>query len=129
MRIIQEWFDAGVIGEIEKVYCWTDRPVWPKGIPWPKQGPPIPKNSNGTSGWARRETNYIDNLVHLTGGLVGFGTGALGIWAAIIWTSFKLLGWISYRSTCNATTVYSGIFKADFPESIPPSVSFVLISN
>ncbi|MFI5154937.1 MAG: Gfo/Idh/MocA family protein [Chitinophagales bacterium] len=126
MRIIREWFDAGVIGEIEKVYCWTDRPVWPQGIPWPKQGPPIPKELHwdlwlGTA----QETNYIDNLVPFNWrGWWAFGTGALGdMGCHNIGPAFKLLG-LGYPTevTCNATTVYSGIFKeADFPESIPPS--------
>src|SRR5882672_4991885 len=43
MRIMREWFEAGVIGDIEKVYCWTDRPVWPQGISWPTSAQPIPK--------------------------------------------------------------------------------------
>ena len=37
MRILREWMEAGLLGKIEKVYCWTDRPVWPQGIPWPEQ--------------------------------------------------------------------------------------------
>src|SRR5919112_4724121 len=43
MRTMQEWFEAGLIGDIQKVYCWTDRPVWPQGIPWPKTAVPVPK--------------------------------------------------------------------------------------
>ncbi len=35
MRTLREWIEADVLGEIQKVYCWTDRPVWPQGIPWP----------------------------------------------------------------------------------------------
>ncbi len=41
-RLMKEWYDAGIIGEAESVYCWTDRPVWPQGIPWPKKAAPIP---------------------------------------------------------------------------------------
>src|SRR3984957_937350 len=64
MRIMREWFEAGLIGDIEKVCCWTDRPVWPQGISWPDAKPPVPKELNwdlwlGTAA----ETNYIDNLV------------------------------------------------------------------
>ena len=64
MRTMREWFEAGLIGDIEKVYCWTDRPVWPQGISWPQTKTPIPKELQwdlwlGTA----RETNYIDNLV------------------------------------------------------------------
>src|SRR5216684_2017569 len=42
MRTMREWFEAGLIGDIEKVYCWTDRPVWPQGISWPSGTPPVP---------------------------------------------------------------------------------------
>ena len=44
MRTLREWFDAGLIGDITKVYNWTNRPVWPQGIPWPKENRPFQKN-------------------------------------------------------------------------------------
>jgi predicted dehydrogenase len=43
MVLLREWIEAGVLGEIEKVYCWTDRPVWPQGIPWPDRHPEVPR--------------------------------------------------------------------------------------
>jgi len=126
MRTLREWFDAGLIGQVEKVYNWTNRPVWPQGIPWPKETPPVPKELNwnlwlGTA----QPTNYIDNLVPFNWrGWGRFGTGALGDMAChIIGPSFKLLE-LGYPTevTCNASTIYSGIFKeADYPESIPVS--------
>jgi predicted dehydrogenase len=126
MRIMREWIEADLIGEIEKVYCWTDRPVWPQGIPWPKEPVAVPKELKwdlwlGTA----QETNYINNLVPFNWrGWWAFGTGALGdMGCHNIGPAFKLLG-LGYPTevTCNATTVYSGIFKeADFPESIPAS--------
>ena len=30
-RVIREWYEAGVLGEIEDIYCWTNRPIWPQG--------------------------------------------------------------------------------------------------
>ena len=39
MRTLREWFEADLLGDIQKVYCWTNRPVWPQGIPWPSQKP------------------------------------------------------------------------------------------
>jgi len=32
VRLIQEWIDAGIIGEVSSVYHWTDRPIWPQGM-------------------------------------------------------------------------------------------------
>jgi predicted dehydrogenase len=126
MRTMREWFEAGLIGDIEKVYNWTNRPVWPQGIPWPDKHPPVPKELNwdlwlGTA----EKTDYIDNLVPFNWrGWWRFGTGALGDMAChIIGPSFKLLE-LGYPTdvTCSASTVYSGIFKeADYPESIPVS--------
>ncbi len=46
VRTLKEWFDAHLIGEIEKVYNWTNRPVWPQGIPWPTDRPPVPRELN-----------------------------------------------------------------------------------
>jgi predicted dehydrogenase len=128
MRTLREWIEADVLGEIEKVYCWTDRPVWPQGIPWPKTGPAVPKELNwdlwlGTS----KETNYIDNLVPFNWrGWWQFGTGALGdMGCHIIGPPFKLLN-LGYPTevTCSASTVYSGIFvEGLYPESGPVSSS------
>ncbi len=59
MRIMREWFEAGLIGDIEKVYNWTNRPVWPQGIPWPDKHPPVPKELIGIYGWARLKKRII----------------------------------------------------------------------
>ncbi|MFZ0489381.1 MAG: Gfo/Idh/MocA family oxidoreductase, partial [Salegentibacter sp.] len=42
VRKMREWFNAGLIGKVHTVYCWTDRPVWPQGIPWPQQSAAVP---------------------------------------------------------------------------------------
>lgn len=31
-RILKEWVDAGVLGEVREVHSWTDRPIWPQGV-------------------------------------------------------------------------------------------------
>jgi predicted dehydrogenase len=129
MRTLREWLEAGLLGEIEKVYCWTDRPVWPQGIPWPSDRPPVPKELNwdlwlGTAAY----TNYIDNLVPFNWrGWWEFGTGALGdMGCHIIGPPFKLLE-LGYPTEISgsASTVYNGIFKEGiYPQSGPVS-SFI----
>ena len=42
VRQLIEWYNAGTIGDVHTVYCWTDRPVWPQGIPWPARPAPVP---------------------------------------------------------------------------------------
>src|SRR5205085_3019311 len=125
-KTMQEWFEADLIGDIQKVYCWTDRPVWPQGISWPASKPAVPKELKwdlwlGTA----QQTDYIDNLVPFNWrGWWNFGTGALGdMGCHIIGPAFKLFN-LGYPTevTCSAVTVYSGIFEeAFFPESIPPA--------
>ncbi|HEX5830265.1 MAG TPA: Gfo/Idh/MocA family oxidoreductase, partial [Gemmatimonadaceae bacterium] len=34
-RRINEWIQAGVIGAVREVRVWTNRPIWPQGIPRP----------------------------------------------------------------------------------------------
>ncbi len=128
MQILREWIEAGILGDIEQVYCWTDRPVWPQGIAWPDHHPEIPKELKwdlwlGTA----NETNYIENLVPFNWrGWWRFGTGALGdMGCHIMGPPFKLLN-LGYpiEISGSASTVYDGIFsEANFPESGPVSCS------
>jgi hypothetical protein len=126
MRTLREWLEADVLGDITKVYCWTNRPVWPQGISWPAKGATVPKELNwdlwlGTA----KETYYVDNLVPFNWrGWWEFGTGALGdMGCHIIGPPFKLLQ-LGYPTEISgsASTVYNGIFKEGiYPESGPVS--------
>ena len=128
MRTLREWLEAGLLGDIEKVYCWTDRPVWPQGIPWPSKHPKVPKELNwdlwlGTA----KYTDYIDNLVPFNWrGWWQFGTGALGdMGCHIMGPPFKLLK-LGYPTEVSgsASTVYDGIFsEGQYPDSGPVSSS------
>lgn len=43
-RRTNEWIQAGVIGEVREVHCWSDRAgkLWKQGIGRPKETPPVP---------------------------------------------------------------------------------------
>jgi len=128
MRTLREWFEAGILGEIKEVYCWTDRPVWPQGIAWPSGRPKIPKELNWDLWLGTAEyTEYIENLVPFNWrGWWRFGTGALGdMGCHIMGPPFKLLE-LGYPTevSCSASTLYNGIFtEAQYPESGPVSSS------
>jgi predicted dehydrogenase len=32
MRLLREWYEGGVLGEVREIHSWTDRPIWPQGI-------------------------------------------------------------------------------------------------
>ncbi len=60
--LINEWIRAGVIGPVTEVHVWTNRPIWPQGIPRP--GNPAadqarPRRGGGGAGnqWNSRRLN------------------------------------------------------------------------
>ena len=36
-RRVNEWIQAGCLGAVREVHVWTNRPVWPQGVPRPKR--------------------------------------------------------------------------------------------
>ena len=132
VRQMREWYDAGLIGEVHTVYCWTNRPIWPQGIAWPQAANEIPKELDwnlwlGTA----PQKNYVDNLVPFNWrGWWDYGTGALGDMALhIIEPPFRVLG-LGYPTEVEAsvgTTYLPGIGRRAYnPESCPPSSHIVL---
>ncbi|MDG3582716.1 Gfo/Idh/MocA family protein [Galbibacter pacificus] len=125
-RTTQEWIEAGVIGKVIKVDCWTNRPVWPQGTKGRPEGVPVP----GTLDWdqwlgpaAFRPYNPA-YLPFKWRGWWDFGTGALGdMGCHIMETPFRVLK-LNYPTEAEAscTTVWSGDFvEADYSEACPPS--------
>ena len=53
-RQLVEWIRAGVIGPVREVHVWTNRPIWPQGIPRPTTAPfyspPRPGGAPGGQG-------------------------------------------------------------------------------
>jgi predicted dehydrogenase len=130
-RLMSEWYDAGLIGDVHTVYCWTNRPVWPQGIAWPPPQPNIPKELDwdlwlGTA----PKKDYVDKLVPFNWrGWWDYGTGALGdMGCHLVEAPFRVLG-IQYAKDVQASvgSVYVDEFKeGHFPESCPPSSHITL---
>ena len=107
VRQMREWYDAGTIGDMHTVYCWTNRPVWPQGIPWSDKKTEIPKELDwdlwiGTAPFK----DYVEKIVPFNWrGWWDYGTGALGDMAChIIEPPFRVLGACAFcRSTWSAT--------------------------
>nr|WP_290938188.1 Gfo/Idh/MocA family oxidoreductase [Haliscomenobacter sp.] len=38
------WLDKGLVGKVHTVHIWTNRPVWPQGIPLPTEKPALPES-------------------------------------------------------------------------------------
>ncbi|PUZ26562.1 Tat (twin-arginine translocation) pathway signal sequence [Chitinophaga costaii] len=126
VRQLMEWYNAGLVGDVHTVYCWTDRPVWPQGIPWSANKAEVPKELNwdlwlGTAPYK----DFVDKLVPFNWrGWWDYGTGALGdMGCHIIEPPFRVLG-LEYPSEveCSVGSVYVDEFKRGyFPDSCPPS--------
>jgi predicted dehydrogenase len=43
LRLMEEWLAAGAIGQVREVHCWTNRPIWPQGMPRPAETPAVPE--------------------------------------------------------------------------------------
>jgi predicted dehydrogenase len=131
VRKMQEWYKAGLLGDVTTVYVWTNRPVWPQGIQWPAKSVDIPKELQwdlwlGTA----PKKEYVDNLVPFNWrGWWDYGTGALGDMAChLIEPAYRTLG-LGYPTSVQASvgSVYVGEFQRGyFPESCPPSSHITL---
>lgn len=131
VRQMKEWFDADVIGKVHTVYSWTDRPVWPQGIPWPEKSAPVPPELNwdlwlGTAPFEE----YRPGLVPFNWrGWWDYGTGAMGdMGCHLIEAPFSVLN-LQYPKDvqCSVGSVYIDEFKRGyFPKSAPPSSHVIM---
>lgn len=131
VRKLREWFDADLIGTVHTVYTWTDRPVWPQGIPWPEKVEAVPEGLDwdlwlGTA----PQKNYVNGLVPFNWrGWWDYGTGALGdMGCHLIEAPYRVLD-LTYPKDvqCSVGSVYVDEFKRGyFPESCPPSSHVIM---
>ena len=116
-RYVESWIQGGIIGEVHKVHVWTNRPVWPQGIPAPVEKHKIPKGVDwdlwlGTA--PKRDFNNIYIPANWRG-WVDFGTGALGDMGChfmdVPFRSLKL----GYPTSayCSASLKWHGFFDSD----------------
>jgi predicted dehydrogenase len=126
VRQLHEWFNAGIIGDVHTVYLWTNRPIWPQGVPWPTTKAAVPKELNwdlwlGTAPYKE----YVDKVVPRSWrGWWDYGTGALGdLGCHLMEAPFRVLD-LKYASDVQASV--GSVFvdwgkRGIFPDSPPPS--------
>lgn len=126
VRKLKDWVDAGVIGKVKTVYCWTDRPSWPQGIMWPTTTAEVPKELDWDL-WlgSAQEKPFVDKLVPFNWrGWWDFGTGAIGdMGCHLVEVPFSILGLDTPTEVqCSVGSIYLDEFKRGFfPDSCPPS--------
>ena len=105
-RRINEWIQAGVIGPVRQVHVWTNRPIWPQGIPRPEASMEVPKKLNWDLwlGPAPRVPYHEAYCPFAWRGWIDYGTGALGdMGAHLVDHPYWALD-LSYPTTIEATS-------------------------
>ena len=131
VRLLQDWVDAGVIGKVKNVYCWTDRPSWPQGILWPNTPAEIPTALDWDL-WlgSAKYKPYVDKLVPFNWrGWWDFGTGAIGdMGCHLVEPPFRILDLDTPIDVqCSVGSIYVDEFKRGyFPDSCPPSSHVIM---
>jgi predicted dehydrogenase len=82
-RLLKEWVDVGVLGDVTEVHSWTDRPIWPQGLAVPdhtKMMPVVPATLDwdlwlGVAAPRQYDPAYLPFTWR---GFWDFGTGAIG---------------------------------------------------
>ncbi|MBT8253445.1 MAG: Gfo/Idh/MocA family oxidoreductase [Flavobacteriaceae bacterium] len=126
IREAQEWIESGALGSIERVDCWTNRPVWPQGLRNINEGEPVPEGLDWDLwlGPARERPYHSAYLPFKWRGWWDFGTGGLGdMGCHIMETPFRTLNLGSpYEAEASCTTVWAGDFvEANYNKACPPS--------
>jgi len=125
-REVTEWIRAGVIGDVHTVHVWTNRPVWPQGVPVPKEQVAVPDTMKWDLwlGPAEKRPYHPAFAPFKWRGWWDYGTGALGdMGCHLVDPAYRALKLTTPTAAeANATTVWVGDFvEANYPESCPPS--------
>jgi predicted dehydrogenase len=126
VRTAKEYVDAGLVGDVTEVIGWTNRPVWPQGIPTPTGKHEVPSTLDWNLWLGPAPYRDYNPAYHPFNwrGWWPFGTGALGdMGCHIMDAAFRILP-IDYPSEveCSTTTIWEGFFKeANYQESCPAS--------
>ena len=82
LRLTREWLQAGVIGAVREIHCWSDRPgkFWKQDLDRPDDTPPVPPELDWNL-WLGAAPERPYNPVYCPRswrGWFDYGTGALG---------------------------------------------------
>ena len=131
VRKMQDWFNAGLIGDATNIYCWTNRPVWPQGFGKPTTKDEMPKELDwnlwlGPTAFEEYHNGYVPFNWR---GYPSFGTGALGdMGCHIIDPAFKTAG-LGYPSEveCSVVDLYQEMWHPTYhPDSFPAGATLKL---
>ena len=128
---VKEWIDTKKIGDINKVYAWTDRPVWPQGFKMPEPSASKPEDLEWDL-WLgpAKEMAYRPEFHPFNWrGWWDYGTGALGdMGCHILDLPVKSLN-LGYPKDveCSVAKIYEKMWSPNYYPEGPPSASLVTL--
>jgi predicted dehydrogenase len=126
VRRLAEYYTYKLIGNVSEVYCWTNRPIWPQGIPWPKDKAQVPQGLDwnlwlGTAPYR----DYVDGIAPFNWrAWWDYGTGALGdMGCHIMDVPYNVLGLNKVLKVEASVGTYEDdkMIPGKFQDSYPPS--------
>ncbi len=129
VRKMKEMVNAGLIGEVHTVHCWTNRPVWPQGQPTPTGKFDVPGELDWNL-WIGPAKMIDYNPAYLPfnwRGWWAFGTGALGDMACHIMDPVYRILPILYPSSveCSLATIWKEMWNDSMNQDSCPPASII----
>lgn len=124
VRRMKELYDAGLIGDIVEAQAWTNRPIWPQGVPKPTGNHAIPEGLDWDL-WLGTAPSENFNPAYLPfnwRGWWNYGTGALGDMACHIMDPIYRILPIDFPSSaeCSIANQWTGMNQeANYADSCP----------
>ncbi len=129
IRLIREWVEAGLIGDVEKIDFWTNRPIWPQARNRPTDAHNIPPTMDWNL-WLGpvAERPYHPSYAPFNWrGWWDFGTGAMGDMAChIMDAAYWVLG-LKYPNRITPET--TALFAETAPAAERITYEFPAIGN
>ena len=123
LRRAAAWLRAGVLGTVQEVHVWTNRPIWPQGVLTPKEGPcPDSLDWEAWIGAAPMRPFASDYHPFRWRGWWDFGTGALGDMACHN-INMPFMG-LDLRDPISIQAATSGHNRNSFPKSSTVTYEF-----
>jgi len=133
LRVMQEWFEAGAIGQVREVHCWTNRPIWPQGMPRPAETPAVPEGFDWDLWIGPAPMRPFHPTYHPFGWRAwqDFGAGAMGDMACHVMDASYTVLKLGAPTSVEATLAYNFLppgpgergfgKRVEYNDSYPPS--------
>lgn len=126
VRLMKEWYNAGLIGKVKEVHAWTNRPVWPQGMAKPTGKFDVPANMKWDLWLGTAKDLDFNPKYHPFNwrGWWAFGTGALGDMACHVMDPIYRILPILYPNEveCSLPNQFTAAWtEAGYIDSCPPA--------